>query len=149
MHSFPFPDEIVLFLLIWACVTSYCHTKLLSFSIWLLVHTWTIIRENCTFFLQSFDFEDVSAGYWNETEFWMNCRAILQKLLLRVPQPRTFSDFQSQTRIPLICHSGYTALVMSQIPYLVVQATASQNGEEFGQTATIKSLPQRNCHNDW
>ena len=46
-------------------------------------------------------------------------------------QPKTFSDFQSQTRISFICHSG-------------LASSPAQNGEESGQTATIKSLPQQN-----
>ena len=68
----------------------------------------------------------------------------LQSHFMQGLQPRTFSDFQTQTRMPFICHSGYTALVMNPNPLLVLHATPSQNGEVSGQTATIKSLPQQN-----
>ena len=47
---------------------------------------------------------------WRETE-WSTAEPFYAKL-----QPSPFSDFQSQTRIPFICHSGYTALVMNPNP---------------------------------
>ena len=46
-------------------------------------------------------------------------------------QPRGFSDFQTQTRMPFICHSG-------------LASSPAQNRGKSGQTATIKSLPQQN-----
>ena len=53
-------------------------------------HTWTIRQENCPFLPKSmFDVEDVNTGDWRETEWWINCKAILCKKL----QPGTFFDF--------------------------------------------------------
>ena len=101
----------VLFLLIWTCASSYCHTKLLSFLLDSWRHTWTIKQENCPFLPKSlFNLEDVNTGDWRETALWLNCGAILCKK----KQPRTFSDF----RVGQGCHlfAIYTALLMNTNP---------------------------------
>ena len=55
---------------------------------------------------------------WLKRDWMMNQlqNHFMEKLLLRFPQPRTFSEFQSQTKMLFICQSWYTALVMSPIP---------------------------------
>ena len=69
--------------------------------------TWTTRQENCPLLPKSlFDVEDMNKSDWRESEWWINCKAILWNATKDI-----FSCFQSQTRMPFICHAGYTTLL--------------------------------------
>ena len=63
----------------------------------------------------------------------------IKTLRIRLSQQ---SNLQTQTRMPFICHSGNTTLLMNPLYQLALQP--SQNEEGPGHTATIKLSPQQN-----
>ena len=132
--------KTVPFLLIRTCVTSYWHTELPSFFIWLLeTHAHEELDEKIS--SQS----GLVLKMWAQvTEMRLNGESTAKRKNW-FPQPRTFLVLQSQTRMPFICHSGYTALIMNPISYLVMQATPSQNGEESGCNHQVTFTPEC-CH---
>ena len=84
-------DKNVSFLLIWTCTSSYCHTKLLSFSIGLLethmnnyTSTWSLTPK-------------VIVWCWRYEHRWLKKDWMvnqLQSYFMGKLQPRTFSGFQ-------------------------------------------------------
>ena len=100
----------VLFLLIWTCASSYCHQIAVLFY-WTLGHKWQLDKKT----VPSSQSHCLMLKMWTQvTEERMVNQ--LQGHFMQKLQPRTFSDFQSQTRMPLFAIVDILHSLWTQIP---------------------------------
>lgn len=102
------------------CTSSFdtpnCCPVLLNFG----GHTCTFGQENCLAFPKSlFHFKHVQR--WLRVRNCVSTEEPFSTLIYtKIPQPQTFSAFQSQKRMQFICHSGNTGLLTVPLYYFVL-----------------------------